>query len=677
MSKQEVIEIAKHQEETLFKLIEAYLRNGDISRHNANLIYSLPSLAGIIAGYVQREYYLKRVLSEEERLLHEEGWWYHHQMSQLSPYCAGFSAMDIMRHGLKSKNSFSVKSRPPRHLKTFLDQAVNMIFKVSQEVSGAVALNDLTTVAAAYVWYEREILNKSMSFKDVKNAFQSFVYNINLDFRSGNSPFTNVSITIGGPSPALADEPIPLVSNLLKPVTFSDIPTELYDEVNEAFFEVMSEGDAEGKPWTFPLITVYITDDFNWESPLFDKLLELMDSFGGVYFENYLSKPFSDEKWLKKIGRLENRDPRLQRSFCCRFQVDLEELMRTPHTGSIFGHSSGVGSVGVITLNFNRLGYLYKGNLEALLEHMDKLLEFARSALNKKRKFILEHKELYPTFFYYVDESLKTYFSTISLGGGHEGLINFGVKDGILSEEGLEIAKRVAFYILDKLEEFRERDGVAWNLEYAPMETAAGYLAKKDLELLHHLKRGDVSRYKMFRGVLEERIRKGVDGLYLSGGKERPIITSGFQPPFSCKNLTKMVYVSAHTQNYATGGSVLHIFLGEKMSVEAKKRLVRSIFSNYPVKYITLTPTLTMCNNCGGKFVGEKLKCPACGSEDTTVYSRIVGYFRPIARRIKIRDAERGLYEGEENVWQDSRRSDWVTRGIFGESDIESFLRDF
>ncbi|NAY82361.1 MAG: hypothetical protein GU362_05730 [Thaumarchaeota archaeon] len=204
-----------------------------------------------------------------------------------------------------------------------------------------------------------------------------------------------------------------------------------------------------------------------------------MDNFGGVYLENYVSKPFMDKRWREKVENLEARNPKLQRSFCCRFQVDLQELTKVPHTGSIFGNVSGVGSIGVITINFNRLGYLHKGDVNGLMDHQDFLLEKARTVLNKKRKFILEQEDLYPTFFYYVDRSLNTYFNTISLGGGHEGLINFGIKDGILSDEGLQLAKIVAGHILEKIREFQEEDGIAWNFEYAPMETAAGYFAKK------------------------------------------------------------------------------------------------------------------------------------------------------------------------------------------------------
>jgi len=652
------------------RLIDGYLSKSDVCRHNANLIYSLPAMAGILSGYVQKRYYLERVLSPEERLLHDEGWWYHHQLHQLSPYCVGFSALDIMKYGLQSLNSFSVKSRPPRHLRTFLDQSANFILKISQEVSGAVALNDLTTVAAALTWFEREILGKKLTYDDVKNAFQSFVYNVNLDFRSGNSPFTNVTITIGSPAPALLEEEL-IIGGRSLGKRFRDIPREYCDEVNEAFFEIMAEGDSEGKPWTFPIITVYVTDDFQWDNLVLDKLLRLMDYFGGVYFENYISKPFLSEEWRRKVRFLKPRNPSLNRSFCCRFQVDLEELMNVQHTGGLFGRASGVGSIGVITINFNRLGYIHRGDLEGLMNHLELLLEKAREVLNKKRAFIIKHKDLYPTLFFYIRGDLKTMFSTISLGGGHEGLINYGIKNGILSDEGIKIAEKISAMILEKLREFAEEDGVAWNFEYAPMETAAAYLARKDLEFVDDL-RGRLRRFKLFRSLVLEKAEgwREIPDIYVSGTRERPFLTSGFQPPFSEKSLTKLIYVSAHTQNYATGGSVLHLFLGERLTVAQKKRLIRSIFENYPIKYVTLTPTLSRCNSCGFKVVGERLRCPSCGSDDMTVYSRVVGYFRPVARRVFARDPEKGLYEGMENVWQDSRRADWVSRGILTLSDL-------
>ncbi len=668
-----MISAIEKKENVYFSIIEEYLKKEDISRHNANLIYSLPSLAGILSGYIQKEYYLNNILSKEERLLHEEGWWYHHQMSQLSPYCGGFSALDIMKHGLQSMNRFSVKSSPPRHLRTFLDQSANFILKISQEVSGAVALNDLTTVAAAYVWFEREKLGKNISYEDIKNAFQSFVYNVNLDFRSGNSPFTNVTITIGGPSPALVEEPITIGQGNfnLRTKTFGELQPEIYDEVNEAFIEVLSEGDSEGKPWTFPLITLYITDDFDWNSRVFSKILEKMDNFGGLYFENYITNPFISQYWKSIIDFLEVRDPKLQRSFCCRFQVDLKEIENVQHTGSIFGNASGVGSIGVISLNFNRLGYIHRGDINSLLEHIDILLEYARDALNKKRDFIMNHEDLYPTFFYYVDKSLNTYFNTISLGGGHEGLINFGIKEGIMCDEGIKIAKKVSKHILEKLKEFQREDRIPWNFEYAPQENASGYLARKDIEFVENLKNGRKD-FKMFRDIVDEKLngRKEIEDIFVSGTIERPILTSGFQPPFDSKDVSKLVYVSAHTQNYATGGSVLHLFMGEAIPVDAKKKLIRSIFYNYPVKYMTITPTLTVCNNCKSKFVGEHLICPKCKSDDTTIYSRVIGYFRPVARKIKTVNRDLGLYEGEENIWQDTRRADWVTRGKIRLEDI-------
>ncbi|MGC9146081.1 MAG: anaerobic ribonucleoside-triphosphate reductase [Nitrososphaeria archaeon] len=253
-------------------------------------------------------------------------------------------------------------------------------------------------------------------------------------------------------------------------------------------------------------------------------------------------------------------------------------------------------------------------------------------------------------------------------------MINFGIKDGILSEEGLRLAKIVAGHVLEKIREFQKEDGIAWNFEYAPMETAAGYLAKKDLEFARCISNENCEKFMLFRELYDNPEPFKNRQIYVSVSDERPLMTSGFQPPFSCKNMSKLVYTSAITQNYATGGSVLHLFLGEKLSAESKKRLVRSMFFNYPVKYITLTPTLTVCNDCKRRFVGEHIKCPSCGSDNTVIYSRVIGYFRPIARKVKVKDTSLGLYEGEENVWQDSRRGDWATRGILNENDVESFL---
>jgi len=651
--------------EEVLNIIDQYLLSADIAKHNANLVYSLPALANILSGEVMKDYMLRRILSEEERLMHEEGWWYQHQLSLLGPYCIGFSARDIALNGLTANTRVMPRSRPPKRLRNLLDQCANFICLISQEVAGAVALNDLITIASSYVWYEEKFKGRVYSQDEVAHAFQSFLYNINLPFRSGNSPFTNVTLEFGKPAPSLEEEFI-IVGGKVLEHKYSEIPQEIYDKVALGFLQAMWEGDADGRPWTFPLITVQITDNFNFDDPVFMKFLENLDKHGGAYFENFLSKPFVERG-------LEPRNPYLQRSFCCRFQVDMGEVLRVSNTGSVFGNASGVGSIGVISINFNRLGWIHRGNRESLFEHLYDILQKARSVLNKKREFIDNHKELYPTFFYYMKD-LSTLFNTISLQGGHEGLINFGFatydrdgnviedESGLFHPEGVAFAREVADFILRTLEEFMREDRIPWNFEYAPGETAGPKLAQKDLEFFKAISEGRTENYKLYREYWEDRVN-GVPP-FVKGSTEGSgvFLTAGFQPPYDGSFLTKQLEVSSHTQRFATGGSIQHIFLNEKPSAEALRDFVRRIFERMPIIYITLTPTLSVCNSCEDKIVGEWLTCPTCGSDDTVIYSRVIGYYRPVARKVKKVDREKFIYEGEENYWQGGRRADWVTR---------------
>ncbi len=651
--------------EEILNLIDQYLESADLAKHNANLVYSLPAMGNILSGEVMKEYMLKKILTEEERLMHEEGWWYQHQLALLGPYCIGFSARDIALNGLTANTKVMPRSRPPKRLRNLLDQCANFICLISQEVAGAVALNDLITIASSYVWYEHKYQGRRYTLDEISHAFQSFLYNINLPFRSGNSPFTNVTLEFGKPAPSLEEEFI-VVGGRVLDNRYKDIPSDIYDKVALGFLQAMWEGDADGKPWTFPLITVQITDNFNFDDPVFLEFLENMDKHGGAYFENFLSKPFLDRG-------LEPRNPYLQRSFCCRFQVDLGEVLRVSNTGSVFGNASGVGSIGVISINFNRLGWIHRGNKESLFEHLKDILYKARNVLNKKREFIEEHKELYPTFFYYMKD-LSTLFNTISLQGGHEGLVNFGFaqydskgdlieeNSGLFSSEGLAFAKEVADFILSTLETFMREDGIPWNFEYAPGETAGPKLAKKDLEFFRDISQGKTEHYKLYREYWLGKI----DGIppYIKGSISGSgvFLTAGFQPPYDAESLTRQLEVSSHTQRFATGGSIQHIFLNEKPDRYAARNFIKRIFENLPIIYITLTPTMSICNACSAKIVGEYTECLHCGSEDTVIYSRVIGYYRPIARKIRKIDRENYLYEGEENYWQGGRRADWVTR---------------
>jgi anaerobic ribonucleoside-triphosphate reductase len=645
------------------EIIKEYLKLSEIALHNANFIYSLPALANILAGEAFKNYMLEEILTEEEARMHKEGWWYQHQLALLSPYCLGYSAKDISIYGISSTSNVTPKSRPAKRLKTFLDQCSNFICLMAQELSGAVALNDIITIATSYVWYEENLKGRKYSDEDLYHAFQSFLYNVNLPFRSGNSPFTNVTLEFGRPAYHLKDDFITIDGEVLDK-TYSEIPSDYYNRTILGFLRAMWEGDAEGRPWTFPLITVQITDDFDFENSIFKQFLDNLDKHGGAYFENFMSKPFIE-------AGLEPRDPALQRSFCCRFQIDIKDILKVSNLRSIFGNVSGVGSTGVISINFNRLGYINRGNKEQLFEHLKDILSKARNVLNKKRKFIEEHKRLYPTFFYYIKD-LSTMFNTISLQGGHEGLINFGfVKydetgkmieedSGIFHTEGINFAKEVADFILKTLDEFMKEDGIPWNFEYAPGETAAPVLAQKDLEFYNTIKSDDNSKFLLYKDYQKiHDFPPFVKGSLEGSGV---YLTSGFQPPFDGSSLAKQIDVSAKTQRFATGGSIQHIFLNEKTEGDVLARFIKNLFSKKTIIYITITPTLTICNNCGRKIVGERYLCPYCGSEDTTIYSRVIGYYRPIARKVIKAEKDKYLFEGQENYWQGGRRADWITR---------------
>jgi len=233
--------------EEVLNLIDQYLQSADVAKHNANLVYSLPAMANILSGEVMKEYMLRKILTEEERLMHEEGWWYQHQLALLGPYCIGFSARDIALNGLTANTRVMPRSRPPKRLRNLLDQCANFICLISQEVAGAVALNDLITIATSYVWYEHKYHGRRYTLDEISHAFQSFLYNINLPFRSGNSPFTNVTLEFGKPAPSLEDEFI-IVGGKVLDTKYSEIPSEMYDKVALGFLQAMWEGDADGRP---------------------------------------------------------------------------------------------------------------------------------------------------------------------------------------------------------------------------------------------------------------------------------------------------------------------------------------------------------------------------------------------------------------------------------------------
>ncbi len=468
------------------QIIHEFIKNTDIARNNANFIRSLPALEHVVVGEVMKDYLFNQIYKGlPVREHHETGWTYHHQAFKLSPYCIGLSAKDVAFYGLKSNAKNARNGKPPKRLETLFMQCANLICLIAQEVSGATSLNDISTVAAGYLWYLETNGIKTYTDYELINIWQEFLFNINLPFRSGNSPFSNITLEFGKPNKILAKHNVIYAGKLLDK-TYSEIPSEYFDRINDAFIEAMKIGDGNGNPFTFPLITVNITEDFDRNNPIWKKLLRESEYFGGFYVQNYLKKPFLESEYKKYNPNMRPFDEDMIYSNCCRmlFNVSTVEAV----TGSNPFHSgAGVGGIGVYAINLNRLLFLAKDNFELLKEMLSYLMEIGAKALQRKRKWIMQHYEdLYPYLSFY-QRTDKSLFNIFSIVGGHEGMVNAGFKGGLANPQAKEYAHKILQFIHEKLNEFMERDKVLYSLEYAPSENAAVKLAQKDLQFAYQI----------------------------------------------------------------------------------------------------------------------------------------------------------------------------------------------
>lgn len=655
-----------------FDLIGGYIQRDDNSKNNANFVYSLPTLNSILSWAIAKDFWFDEVYKDYKwisaRSLSEEGWIYFHNMSILWPYCAWFSAKDIATLGLNSNASNNIFTRAPKYYRSLLDQCANFIAVISQEIHWACAINDLTAIVASYLWYTQEVWGNKIEYHDVVNAYESFIYAVNTPFRAGNSPFTNITMNFDR-DPHLQDEYV-VVGWEMKEKKYKELDAEYLKVSNKAFIDALKKWDAKGKPFTFPLITVNIYDDFDWENETFNYLLDNMDNWGGCYFENYRSKPFEDSKWREINKYIEPRDAASQKSFCCRLRINFEDILQASGWSS-FRANAGVWGVGVFNINLNKIAYISKKDngewdREIFYKYLDTVMESAEDFAQKRRNFIEEHKELYPYFFYY-NKSLDSFFNILSIVGWEEAIINIWYKEGLKDPEWRKIAHEIAEYIVDKINYFMKRDRVPVSLEFAPSENWWPTLAKKDIEFVEKLKNWKKSQ------VFPDSEFKYQWEMSFQWDNSAPFLTSGFQPPYNEKNIGAQTQISAEFQAYATGGSIQHFFLWEKLPKDMKKRLIDKTFEK-PVMYMTLTPTITTCWNCHQQMVGEHLFCPECGSKDVQVASRIIWYLKPISGK-NIKKGE-NVFEWEENFWQDARRADWSSRKQTLQEDIDLLLED-
>lgn len=467
----------------LFNTINKFLSEGsnsELGKENANFIRSLPVLEHIALGDLCQAYLFEQIYKDLPLIkqLHDSGFIYHHQSSKLGPYCVGLSSHDLAVKGLASHANNERASSPPKRPGTLLSQAANLICLLAQEVSGATSINDLSTVLAGYVYHMETELGEKVKHKDLQNDWQSFMYNTNLPFRAGNSPFSNVTLDFGKATPTLRDKIVAYNGKYLD-YTYGQIPAEYFDRVNYAFIDAMTMGDSLHNPFTFPLVTVNITDDFDFTNECWLYFLEKSEGFGGFYLQNYCTKPFNEE--AREVNPFHTPyDLGMLYSNCCRMTFDLKDLMGV--TGSNpFASGSGVGGINVVAINLNRIMWLSQGKEHLLFPMLDILIDVSSEALETKRQWLRKNwLELFPYLSYYVKND-STLFSIISVLGMHEGLKSIGYDDGIYDEVGRKLAHKVAVYIHDRVHSKMTKYGNAFTLEFAPSESAACKLAERDI----------------------------------------------------------------------------------------------------------------------------------------------------------------------------------------------------
>ncbi|WOC79144.1 ribonucleoside triphosphate reductase [Stutzerimonas frequens] len=532
-------------------------------RANANQGYSLGGLILNVSGKVTANYWLDEVYSPEIGTAHREGDLHIHDLDMLAGYCAGWSLRTLLTEGFNGIPG-RVEAGPPKHLSSALGQMVNFLGTLQNEWAGAQAFSSFDTYLAPFVRKDQ------LGFDEVRQAIQEFIYNLNVPSRWGTqTPFTN--LTFDWVCPEDLREQIPYIGGEEMPFAYGELQAEM-ELINRAYIEVMQAGDGLGRVFTFPIPTYNITHDFPWDSDNAERLFEMTARYGLPYFQNFLNS---------------DMQPNQVRSMCCRLQLDVRELLK--RGGGLFGSAEQTGSLGVVTINCARLGYLYRGDKLALLQQLDRLLEMARQSLEVKRKVIQQHMDagLYPYTKRYLG-TLRNHFSTIGVNGLHEMLRNFtDDAEGLHSEAGRALAIEVLDHVRARLVQFQEDTGHLYNLEATPAEGTTYRFAKEDR--------------KRFPDILQ------------AGTAEAPYYTNSSQLPVGfTDDPFEALALQDELQCKYTGGTVLHLYMAEQISsAEACKKLVRNALSRFRLPYLTVTPTFSICP-VHGYLAGEHEFCPKC-----------------------------------------------------------------
>lgn len=567
--------------------IDNYLSKADWRvAENANMAHSFQGLMLHLSGTVQARYALEKY-PEEVRASHDHGYFHIHDLSfGLAGYCAGWSLRDLLLEGFNLEGRSS--AGPAKHFDSALGQMVNFLGTLQNEWAGAQAFNNVDTYLAPFIRHD------GLDYKQVRQAVQKFVFNLNTTSRwGGQTPFTNLSFDLTPPKHIAKEAAI--VGGKFQDVTYGEFQAEM-DMFNKAFLEVMAEGDYFDQIFSFPIPTYNVTEEFPWDSEIGTKLLELTAKYGAPYFQNFINSDLSPED---------------VRSMCCRLQMDLRELRNK--VGGLFGAGDLTGSIGVVTLNLPKLAYLAQGE-EDFLDLLAEYATLAKDALEFKRKLIQGHLDrgMFPYSARYLKNGYKGHFSTIGLVGGHEACLNILGK-GIETDAGVRLMTRALNHLRELTSRFQEETGNLYNLEATPAEGTSYRLAKIDKNLYADIQ---------------------------ASGNGTPYYTNSTNLPVGhCEDVIAALEHQNKLQPLYTGGSVFHTFLGEAVAdTESLKNFIIKAFRMTKIPYLSITPTFSVCKE-HGYMSGEHYECTTCG-KDAEVFTRIVGYYRPVSRWNKGKQAE-------------------------------------
>lgn len=576
-------------------LVDQYLKEIDWQvKENSNMAYSLQGLNNYISSIVSSRYWMERVYAPSIKKAHEEGDLHIHDLDKLAAYCCGWDLQDLLTKGFTGVRG-KVACKPPKHFRSALGQVVNFFYTMQGEAAGAQAFSNMDTLMAPF------IKKDGLDYPAVKQAMQEFVFNLNVPTRVGfQTPFTNLTFDLN--CPKMFKNQGVIIGGEVQKETYGQFQKEM-NMINRAFAEVMSEGDANGRVFTFPIPTYNITKEFDWDNKNIDKVWEMTAKYGVPYFANFINSDMDAED---------------ARSMCCRLRLDNRELHK--RMGGLFGAAPLTGSIGVVTINLPRLGYLAKDKKD-FFRRLAVLMDLAKESLEVKRKTVenLTLKGLYPYSKFYLENLFKrrgaywsNHFSTIGIVGMNEALVNF-IGKNIASKTGLKLAEEILVFMRERMIKYQEETDSLYNLEATPAEGTSYRLALKDKK-----------RFPKMIFANNGAVAEGAE----------PYYTNSTQLPVGhTEDIFEALDLQDPLQTKYTGGTVLHFFLGERVNnIETTKKLVRRIAQNYKLPYFTLSPTFSVCPT-HGYLNGEHQNCPKCATpQPCEVYSRIVGYIRPVSQ---------------------------------------------